>query len=116
MLLLHMRQRYLVGRRTTRAATLGEGKKVLLWYYSCFRVVRDEHRLYLLVLESQKAYHPEEKTFGNVLFAGSHGATDIHQHVHSRIGVPLLMDVPHHIAQVGVAQVAHYWRPMRGVA
>jgi hypothetical protein len=26
------------------------------------------------------------------------------------------VDVPHFIAQVGVAQVAHYWRPMRGIA
>src|SRR5262245_32916814 len=67
-MLLQMRQCQLIGGRTTRATALGKRKKVLFWHLLSLGVMRNEYRVYLLVLELQKAHHPEEETFGDILF------------------------------------------------
>src|SRR6266446_71690 len=86
-MLLQMCECHLIGGRTARAAAVGDAKKVLLRHYLGLRVVGNEYHLDLAVLELQKAHHPEVKTFGNVFFAGGHGAANVHQHVDGGIGV-----------------------------
>ena len=50
----------------------------------------------------------QKKTlFSDILFARGHGATRIHEHVHSRMRLVLLVGVPDLIAQVSVVEVAH---------
>ena len=98
----------LIGRGTARATAIGEGKEVLLRHHLGLRVMGNKHRLDLLVLQAQKAHHPEEKALGDILFARGHRAAAVHEHVDRGIGVPFLVLVPDLVAQVVVVQVADF--------
>src|SRR5919197_2381524 len=66
-MLLEVLQGHLIGRRATRPTAVGEGEEVLLWHHLRLRVMRDEHRLDVLILQAQEPHHPEEKAFGYIL-------------------------------------------------
>src|SRR5215211_6291593 len=110
-MLLEVLQSYLISRRAARPTAIGEGEKILLWHRLRLRVMGDENGLDVLILQAQEPHHPEEKTFGHILFAGGHRATAVHEHIDCSVGMLLLVLIPDLEAQVVVMQMAHLSDP-----
>src|SRR5439155_15377387 len=57
-LLLEVLQSHLIGRRAARPPAVGESEEILLWHHLRLRVMSDEDRLDMLILQAQEPHHP----------------------------------------------------------